>query len=896
MKKLFTLLAFCWVVPGLAATYTVSAGSSAATIQSILNTAGSTPGNTVLFSAGTYSLGTSLNLPCSNGTIYTGANVGVVSRSNLPTAVLTSTVPTNYALSTIGNGTTSTGSQGCTIQYLRFSGTQGGIIVWWPASGIVIQDNAFDSNDPPAGGETSKPGIYLTGQNGGFSAATGVQHISILWNTFFNNCAAIRAVAYPDSGGGCAATWVNGFNNYLTWSNNTVDLTEQGLKLADQSAFGITSTNADVENNNMQGNSRIMIESQQDTNGVGTYSHNAFYQPYNPSYNTFGLSVPEYTSSISPTHTVQDNVFVAGVPVNLAGSAGHYGIGLELWGAGSIAQNNLIQGGNVPDTCGAGWGCTGYGISVGEAFTNATITGNYFSGQDLWAGKANDVSMAVQYEDGGSTSNPGLVLSPNTVVQTSTTIPTVAPAISATSGTVTLSDSDTSHRLSIFYTTDGTTPAIFPPGGAAGTSRVYTAPFTVAAGTTVKAIASWGQGANQGIVFPSFGYVPSSVTTLVVAAATPAVTSRTLTGAYLHANASTMTPGSTLQFTAYGTYSDGSVGRLPDAEGNAVTLWNTSNHALAKVSGGGHVTALGTGSVNVEAAIGSLKSNIWTVTIAARGQTPAVREPDAAPRVSTAVPVAAPETAATSAAEAAASPATPSADAGPAATPVPGNPAPANSIPGTPIPGTPVVAAQVPASPGPPQPDTFLGPFWRLVTPAGGSASISNSHLFLGVPGGSNHDALQQPSNQAVRVIQTIGSADFDVAIKIDSPLFATDGNTSQGLMVLNGSADFITFALTTDGNKIGLSAHQVNRGVASTLLLDGDFSQYQNPMYLRLTKSGSAYDAMFSLDGVSWNQAASFTDTEATTGIGPFASNYNEDPAYAVPVVMSVNWFDVQQ
>jgi hypothetical protein len=66
--------------------------------------------------------------------------------------------------------------------------------------------------------------------------------------------------------------------------------------------------------------------------------------------------------------------------------------------------------------------------------------------------------------------------------------------------------------------------------------------------------------------------------------------------------------------------------------------------------------------------------------------------------------------------------------------------------------------------------------------------------------------------------------------------------------------------------------------------------------MYLRLTKTGSAYDAMYSLDGTSWMQAASFTDTEATTGIGPFASNYNEDPAYAVPVVMSVNWFDVQQ
>jgi hypothetical protein len=895
MKKLLALLTLSLAVPGLAATYTVSAGSSVATIQSILNTASSAPGNTVVFSAGTYSLSTALNLPCSNGTIYTGANVGIVTQSNLPTAVLTSTVPSNYALSTDGNSTTLTGAQGCTIQYLRFSGTQGGIIVWYPASGIVIQENAFDNDNPPAGGESSKPNIYITGQNGDFSAAYGVQHISILWNTFFDNCAAIRAVAYPDSGGGCAATWVNGFNSYLTWSNNTVDLTEQGLKLAEQSAYGISSTNADVENNNMQGNSRIMIETQQDTNGAGTYSHNAFYQPYNPSYNTFGLSVPEYTSSISPTHTVQDDVFIANVPVNLAGSAGHYGIGLELWGAGSVAQNNLFQGGNVPDTCGAGWGCTGYGISVGEAFTNASITGNYFSGQDLWAGKANDVSMAVQYEDGGAVSNPGLVLSPNTVVQTSTTIPTVAPAISATSGAITLSDSDKNHRLSIFYTTDGTTPAIFPPGRAAGTSQLYTAPFTVAAGATVKALASWGQGANQGIVFPAFGYVPSSVTTLVVSPA-----GRTLTGAYLHANANTMTQGSTLQFTAYGTYSDGSASRLPDAEGNAVTAWNTSSHGLAKASSSGHVTALSAGSVNVEATIGSLKSNPWTVTIAAAGQTPAVSEPAAAPRVATAVPEAAPEMAATPASEGATLPPPSSEDATPAATPAPGSPSPADSapgssIPGTPVPGTSVPAGPAPASPGLAQPDTFLGPFWKLATPAGGSASISNSHLFLGVPGGSNHDTLQS-SNQAVRLIQTIGNADFDVAIKIDSPLFATDANTSQGLMVLHGTADFVTFALTTDGSKIGLSAHEVNHGVATTLLADGDFSQYQNPMYLRLTKSGSGYVAQYSVDGVSWMQAASFTDTEATTGVGPFASNHNEDPAYAVPVVMSVNWFDVQQ
>jgi parallel beta-helix repeat protein len=835
VNKMLAVLALGVSVPTLASTYTVTPGSNAAAIQAIVNIAGAGSGNTVLFSAGPYSLAATVTLPCSNGTIYTGPNVGVVTQSNLPTAVLTSTVPTNFALSTDSNGISLTGGQGCTIEYLRFSGTQGGILVYYPASGITIQQNAFDNNNPPALSNSSQANIYLDGQNAGFSAATGVQHVTIVWNTFVNNCAAIRAVAYPDSGGGCAATWVNGYNNYLVWANNTINLTEEGLKLSEQSLLGISSLNADVENNNMQGNSRILIETQQDTNGIGNYSHNAFYQPYNPSYNTFELSVPEYTPSVSPTHMVTDDVFIGNVPITLTGSGGHYGIGLELWGAGSVATYNLFQGGNGPDTCAAGWGCSGWDISVGEAFTNANISNNYFSGTDVWGKSATDVSRAVTYEDNASASNAGLVLSPNTVVQASTTIATAAPAISAASSStgvaVTLSDSDTNHRLSLFYTTDGSAPGIFPPGGASGTSQVYAGPFKVAAGTTVKAIASWGQGANQGIVFPSFGYVPSSVTTQLVTAQ-----GRTLVSAYLHANGNTMVQGGTLQFSAYGVYADGSVSLLPDAEGNAVTAWNTSNQALAQASSGGDVTAVGTGTVNVEAVIGDLKASVWTVTISA----PVV--------------------------------------------PTPPNPEPPS-----------VSAGPVPAVPGPALPDGFTGPFWRLQTPVGGSASISNSHLFLGVPGGANHDPLQ-PSNQAVRVVQAIGNQDFDVSIKIDSPLVAADADTSQGLMVLADKEDFVTFALTTDGNNIGLSVHTVIRGVASTILEDTDFSQYQNPMYLELIRTGSTYVAQYSVDGVSWTQAVSFTYLTPPTAIGPYASNYNQNPANAVPVVMSVNWFDVQQ
>ncbi len=143
MNKFMALFVLSMGVPALATTYTVPAGSSAAAIQAIVNTAGSAAGNTVMFSAGSYSLASTVILPCSNGTVYTGPNVGVVTQVNIPTAVLTSASTLSYALQTNSNGTSFTGDQGCTIQYLEFSGTQGGIYVTHPSSGIVIRVQLF---------------------------------------------------------------------------------------------------------------------------------------------------------------------------------------------------------------------------------------------------------------------------------------------------------------------------------------------------------------------------------------------------------------------------------------------------------------------------------------------------------------------------------------------------------------------------------------------------------------------------------------------------------------------------------------------------------------------------------------------------------------------------------
>jgi hypothetical protein len=203
------------------------------------------------------------------------------------------------------------------------------------------------------------------------------------------------------------------------------------------------------------------------------------------------------------------------------------------------------------------------------------------------------------------------------------------------------------------------------------------------------------------------------------------------------------------------------------------------------------------------------------------------------------------------------------------------------------------LATPLSASPGAPRASSFPGPLWQVSTPNGGSAWVSNSHLFVKVPGGSNHDALL-PSNQAVRVVQPVGDVPFDVTMKIDSPVLAANADTHQGIMVLTDDANFLTFSLGANGTNVTLTAQVVAQGKASTVFEDATFREYQSPMYLRIARNQAAYLAYYSVDGVVWRQAASFTDSRTPAWVGPFASNYNPNPSRAVPVVMAVNWFTV--
>jgi hypothetical protein len=71
------------------------------------------------------------------------------------------------------------------------------------------------------------------------------------------------------------------------------------------------------------------------------------------------------------------------------------------------------------------------------------------------------------------------------------------------------------------------------------------------------------------------------------------------------------------QFTAYAVYSDGSVATLRDAQGNAVTAWTSASAQVGSITSGGTFTAVGPGSTNIVAKIGSITASPWGITVTA---------------------------------------------------------------------------------------------------------------------------------------------------------------------------------------------------------------------------------------------------------------------------------------
>jgi hypothetical protein len=500
-----------------AATYKVQAGQSRSMIQRVIS--GASPGDTVSFAAGTYNLTSGLTLKC--GVTYTGPV------TTPATAILSASFDRGSAdIFYLPRGCTSP----TTIAYLGFQNT-GGIFIVTTNSGLTITHNQF-SNLPCCQSQTSSPAIYFEGgENPKDPTAQILSNATVTWNTFGDPSSCLGPEKGPeptpqivpmldyfeDKAGICAGVIVESSTDGLTISNNKFVHLGEGVhficvsdphpdpNLPDpkgpcEPPNGLTTRNVTAQYNDFSGIHRIAWEEQPQVSKNILFEYNSYHDPTNPFFGNFDLSFACCdTGATVPGAVVTNNVLIQNVPTLaekvLGKDPSYIGYGIEAWGNGAKYNNNFVEGLNNADMI--SWGFGELPWEIKNNYVCSPTSKNLIHEEGDWKQKPPIQSGNVTSKTCAAKASAAPTISPQPSGAYSAPIEVTLTDAGFTSGVGPLGNT------SIYYTTDGSTPTT--------ASALYTAPFSVPPGSTVKAIGMWGSGANPKSYPAGYGYVPSAV-------------------------------------------------------------------------------------------------------------------------------------------------------------------------------------------------------------------------------------------------------------------------------------------------------------------------------------------------------------------------------------------------
>jgi parallel beta-helix repeat protein len=181
---------------------------------------------------------------------------------------------------------------------------------------------------------------------------------------------------------------------------------------------------------------------------------------------------------------------------------------------------------------------------------------------------------------------------------------------------------------------------------------------------------------------------------------------------------------------------------------------------------------------------------------------------------------------------------------------------------------------------------------WTFVNPAtNGSYSLNASELSLTAPAGSNHDPGYLGSDNAVRVVQSIGGGDFTVDVKFDS--IPSLKYQFEGLIVEQDAGNYLRFHAGSAGNSLEIGATKVVSHLETSQFGAGiSVPNGANSLWLRVQKSGNTWTESWSTNGSSFNIAGVFVQPLTISNIGPFAGNYGSAPSAAPAFTAVIDYF----
>jgi len=171
---------------------------------------------------------------------------------------------------------------------------------------------------------------------------------------------------------------------------------------------------------------------------------------------------------------------------------------------------------------------------------------------------------------------------------------------------------------------------------------------------------------------------------------------------------------------------------------------------------------------------------------------------------------------------------------------------------------------------------------WSMVDPIGDSSiSVDGYTLQINVPAGTSHDVWLS-GNMAPRAVQAVANTDFEIEAKFESPL--SQQYQLQGILVEQDASNFLRFDFTNNGTDTRIFAAAFSNGSVSVKV--NTVVAIGSPMFLRVARVGNQWTQWYSVDGVTWVQAVSFTHTLAVGTAGVFAGNAGSSPPQHTAIV----------
>lgn len=183
---------------------------------------------------------------------------------------------------------------------------------------------------------------------------------------------------------------------------------------------------------------------------------------------------------------------------------------------------------------------------------------------------------------------------------------------------------------------------------------------------------------------------------------------------------------------------------------------------------------------------------------------------------------------------------------------------------------------------------------WTYVNPTGDiTKTLVGTHtpdawIQFEVPPGVKH-SMSDENTDAARLMQSVSDTDFEVEVKFESGV--NDPSQIQGILVEeNPENRFLRFDFHGDGEWTRIYAGSLSDDGSTrvlTALINTPTTITVNtaPLYLRINRTGDLWTESYSLDGLNWIEAISFTEEIIVESVGLLAGNTDDNPAHVALV-----------